>query len=437
MDLINKIKDHKNFNDYYCLTLSLIALLGWQFNNIVAFIILMIIGVSSLVLFNNLKYLVPIVMYFPLVSSASFMDSNSYIGLIICGSIFIVSIVGFLIMNKMKFKFDKNALPLILMAVFLFLPIFWIDSQFKNNEGLVLYLCGFLYLVIYFIFRSSKNNLLDMVISANIFFTVLLSGQLILFTIQNTYGTHIDLGWGISNESAILLCMCMSFAFYRLLKDKNKIIPLLILLLNLIGIILSFSRGGYLFGAVLFGLLIIYYIFKLNNKKIKLITIGVISLCGIIGIVGAFSLGIIDEVFSSGLDSNGRFGLYERAFNLFIDNPLNFILGSGFISEVNYIGRITVWHSTLFQTIACGGIALLGALIFHFYKKYIPLLKSKSTFAIITFIGFIVVEAYGMIDNTYYMYYYMIPFVIVLASLDNELDEYEVNNEIENEENQI
>ena len=33
-------------------------------------------------------------------------------------------------------------------------------------------------------------------------------------------------------------------------------------------------------------------------------------------------------------------------------------------------------------------------------------------------IGFVVVDLYGMIDNTYGMYYFMIPVVILMASLD-------------------
>ena len=35
-------------------------------------------------------------------------------------------------------------------------------------------------------------------------------------------------------------------------------------------------------------------------------------------------------------------------------------------------------------------------------------------------VGYLAVDAYGMIDNTYGMYYYMIPLVILMAALDND-----------------
>lgn len=428
MEKINNIVKHKYFNDLYCLVLALIALLTWQVHNVTGFIIFSIVGSASLIFLKDLKYLVPIVIYFPFISQASFMDKSSYIGLIICGAIFLGSIVTYLIINKMKIKFDKNSLPLMLMSVSILLPILWLNSDFKGYAGIPLYFCGFLYLVLYLIFRSSKTQLLDMVVSTHLFFSVILTGQLTIWTLR-----HIEyfdampaaqLGWGISNEAAILLCSSMSFIFYKLIKSEKKIVPIIMIIVNVIGLVLSFSRAGYLFGAILLGLLILYIIFRMKNKKYKLITLGTLFVAGIVGLVLVVQTDLINQVFESGLESNGRLNLYERAFNLFIKNPLNFIFGSGFISEVNIYDRLTVWHSTLFQTIACGGIVLLGLLIWHFYKKYIPLLKNRSVFAITTIIGFLVVDLYGMIDNTYYMYYYMIPLVIILASLDNDLDDY-------------
>ena len=47
-------------------------------------------------------------------------------------------------------------------------------------------------------------------------------------------------------------------------------------------------------------------------------------------------------------------------------------------------------------------------------------MEKRSIIGLILLFGHLVVDAYGMIDNTYGMYYYMIPLVVFMASLDND-----------------
>ena len=42
-------------------------------------------------------------------------------------------------------------------------------------------------------------------------------------------------------------------------------------------------------------------------------------------------------------------------------------------------------------------------------------------FVVYLFMGFLAVDLYGFIDNTYHMYYYMIPLAITLAAIDNNM----------------
>jgi len=42
-------------------------------------------------------------------------------------------------------------------------------------------------------------------------------------------------------------------------------------------------------------------------------------------------------------------------------------------------------------------------------------------FRVTSVIGYVVVDLYGLIDNTYYMYYYMIVLVVIMASIDNKI----------------
>lgn len=434
-NIIN-IKNHKYFDDLYCLALSLFALLFWCLNSMTGFVFFLVIGCLALIFLKEIKYLVPIIIYIPFINSAIFTTSVSYIPITLIGAVFLLSLVAFLLINKMKIKLDKNSLPLLIMAVLILLPILWIDKEFSGNGAMVLYLCGILYYIIYLIFRSSQTKMMGIVISTHIFLPLLLTGQLIVTILTTPNWLSIFpkipllLGWGIGNEVAILICVSMPFVFYKLLTDKNKIIPLILLMGCVFGIALTFSRAGYLIGALEFITLLIYTLHKLDNKLFKKITIISIGVLSVVALIITFRFNLLSSVFDDGLSSNGRIGLYLRSIDYLTENVLNFILGSGFISEIK-AERITVWHSTLFQTLAVGGITLFGVLLYHFYKKYMPLIKNKSPFAIITIIGFIFVDLYGLIDNTYYMYYFMIPLVIFLSALDNELDDFKLIKEDE------
>ena len=60
------------------------------------------------------------------------------------------------------------------------------------------------------------------------------------------------------------------------------------------------------------------------------------------------------------------------------------------------------------------------------------LFSLEKRLAIPLFISFIMVDAYGMIDNTYHMFYYMIPLVTMLACFDSAKennDSYSTNKE--------
>ena len=35
-------------------------------------------------------------------------------------------------------------------------------------------------------------------------------------------------------------------------------------------------------------------------------------------------------------------------------------------------------------------------------------------------IGYFFTDLYGLIDNTYYMYYYMLPLMVILAAIDSD-----------------
>ena len=138
-----------------------------------------------------------------------------------------------------------------------------------------------------------------------------------------------------------------------------------------------------------------------------------------------FVLEIIEEVFEKKLDSNGRYTLFDTAVKLWNDGLPSILFGKGWVAErlktMTYYGiqeGYMVYHSTFFETLACYGAIGVFVLIFHFYEKYKTLFKLEKFECFVLIAGFVLVDLYGMIDNTYHFYYYMIPLIILMSSLD-------------------
>ena len=134
---------------------------------------------------------------------------------------------------------------------------------------------------------------------------------------------------------------------------------------------------------------------------------------------------IITFVFYNGLSSNGRFELYNYAINRLFSNPKYALFGLGFVeSYYSDFGNqslamkdiFLVYHSTIIQTLSIGGIIGLLVFIVFIYKRYIIMIKEfNNPLYKFLFIGLLPVEAYGLIDNTYHMFYFMIPLVISMG----------------------
>ena len=132
-------------------------------------------------------------------------------------------------------------------------------------------------------------------------------------------------------------------------------------------------------------------------------------------------------------DNNGRVEIWKSAISHFKESPLTIVLGPGICCDIRELTTAVgpqltplVFHSTFFQTLAMGGIFGILMLILHFFQKYKSTIKLGLPFILTVGVGFLCVDLYGLIDNTYHMYYYMIPLVITLAVMDNAI----YNNEL-------
>ena len=427
-DFIIKLRENKYFLDSLCLILAIVTLLSWKFNWQVGLIFLIIVAIGLIIMFDDILYTAPVVIYGLVINSSSFNATKTPTMLIVIGLVAFVLLFLYSVIKRLKVKFNGNALGLGLIALFTLIPVFWCIELNEFTSSLkILYFSGILYFLVYVFFKNSKGNLMEIVITTLTYLPLILLGQLCFKLaaypdwINNISKLWFDLGWGICNEASILICMSFPFIVYRIYSSKEKVWFSLMLFISVLGLIFTFSRGGYLFGAL--ELLALAIFLGIYEKK-RYVFWGTFTL--ITAVLAYFTIryDLISKVFSSGFDDSSRFMLFEEAFNLFKLNFRNIVFGSGFVSRIDGANRLVVYHSTFFEALALGGSAMIISLLVHCWLKYIPLFKKKGVFMIIMLIGFISVDLYGMIDNTYFMYYYMIPLVIILAAMDNNLDNY-------------
>ena len=158
------------------------------------------------------------------------------------------------------------------------------------------------------------------------------------------------------------------------------------------------------------------------SKKPKVLLSVLISMWTVLLIVIIWKFDFIVECvknpFYNGSLLSGRYILYTNAWKFFTETPPNILLGSGFVTEIDGFNKVVGYHLTIFEILVVGGIFCFISLIILWQKYKLNKGINKYLKAFIL-VGFISVDLYGIIDNIYFMYYYMVFLAIMLAVFDN------------------
>ncbi len=440
--MLEKVKNNNIFDEIFIFICAIITALGWMFNSINGMIVLVLLATFTLILLKDLKFIIPIAIFFVFTIRDGFPNNVIPIPLIIVASIFVLVLLIFTCIQGIKLKKMKSLWGLIGLAIMNLIPIFWCKTIEAGNEVFYFFFFADLgYLFIYFIFVNGIKNIslhyLATVMSYLVFilmFECLIKVIELKDTTESIFSLAYYLGWGVCNEAGIMICFSVPFIYYLLATSKSiKMIAFefLKLLVAILGVLLTTSRGSYL--ALLFIVITSTILLLIKSERRRFFTYFVIVFLMLFILVAlvnakstvAFINNILDNVFYNGLDDNGRKELWVMGFKEFTDSSLNMWLGSGIcavleehMSSAGFQLVPIVYHSTLVQTIVMGGIFGLLMLLLHFYEKYRNLAKTNKYFFWYMLVGYIYVDIYGMVDNTYHMFYYMIPLVISLASID-------------------
>lgn len=445
---ILKLTEKKYFNEIYAGLIAVITVFGWKFQSTLGMILMILMAAVALILTKDLKYIIPHVIYFIFMINEGFSNSEMPIPILLLGGAFVILILFFSFRNGIHLKKMHCLYGLLGLAIINILPIFWCRTVPKGNEVFYFFFFGNLgYFILYCIMVNGiKKDSIHLLAVSMSYLALILTAECSLIVlskrheVSNILKLWYYMGWGLCNEAGIMICVSLPFIFYLMGNEEKAggiLFQNLKIILSIVGLILTTSRGSYLFGFLEIGILYVILLFKAKNARVYqnlFFIYGVLILIGMVCFkdqVIKLVENVMKLVFTEHLDDNGRKELWGIAYRHWNSSPLTRILGPGIICELRE-GSITasgvqltpvVFHSTFFETLAAGGIAGIVFLIFHFIQKYWNLWKCNKLFFLTVGIGLFIVDIYGMIDNTYHMYYFMIPLMVILAVIDASLSE--------------
>lgn len=232
-----------------------------------------------------------------------------------------------------------------------------------------------------------------------------------------------NVGWGNRNNIATYLLLTAPMCFYLSTRSKRPFVWYACAVFQYVCIILTFSRGGILFGFVTGTVGLILSILMAPNPKRNAACIG----AGIAILLIAYFIGfnkannMFKSLYGRGFGLSGREDLWAEAWDVFKLYPM---LGAGFgYKGPNYtLETLNVYffHSTFFQIVACMGLFGLVAYSWYYVRRFgILFMNAKSRLNVFILISWIAFEGYCLIDTaTFSPYPYMMLIAVTLTVLE-------------------
>ncbi|MGE4320069.1 MAG: O-antigen ligase family protein [Acholeplasmataceae bacterium] len=438
---------------YFIIFIFLIVFVSWfmgsgffglndfsPYNLYGVYVLILLLSVV-LVLFKNTLYAIPILAGFLFIISNSSITFDTldqfgfpHIALILIFSSFIVHIIRF----RPRLKIGGLFTGLLLIAIAYVIPLLYTEVSMK---AVMVSSAGIIYFLFYlFLFSTTKGNkdylfklmlvisfILMMQLGTKIFRLFLDHPELNFIEVfglgmTNNWGDNF--GWANINDVAFYLTLTFPTYVYFIFKKPKNIFYWLLILLPILAVAVSGSRGG-LIGFFIVGVLSFVFI-MLRGTKHHYLGVGIAVLGAFIIII--LSYDILKESFSTMLDmlnrgsidavSSNRIFIYVEGIKFFKEN---FIFGAGWMSisslNADFVhGRLFMYHSTIIHVLATMGLFGLFALLFHYYQVFSVLFYKISLEKKLIMFGYIATQIHGLIDNVQFSvpYSFLIVFIFVI-----------------------
>ena len=321
---------------------------------------------------------------------------NSFWVIVAVVAVFVIGRLVFdLVTNKERRRFPKLtwgfvALGLAFVLGGLFSPLYGVKTAFFGLTEILA--MSFSYFYFYFTVDFKK---VDKSYFAYLMIVVgfLLCGEVVgmlyyggFFSAEGEFSrSKLYTGWGMYNNVAGALIMCLPAPFYYATTKKHGWAYLLLGNVFLVALFFAQSRGGIIFGTALYALCLFVMLWK-TSKRLPLI-VAEMAVLTVVGLICLFFKEQLWNMFYSviqrGLDDSNRFNIYISGLKQFLDYP---VFGNGFYACENFrwgdkdIGGFLPprYHNTYVQLLASGGAVAFIAYIFHRYQTISMVFKKRN-----------------------------------------------------------
>ena len=397
-----------------------------------------------LLVFNyNTFYFIPWVIFIPFVFARPFTALEIPKTLYIGGGILVLGIILNLIIYRPKLKIGHFFIGLLALGIAFFLG--GINNHIENyNFQLIIgFICSSAFVFLYVVISSSAKTTFKMISRLFTYLGLFLAFELLVYYLvqpnlkEALLSKASDVGWGISNNIALMLLMTIPFTAYLVLSSSGikSILYAMLLTIECLCIVFTYSRGAMFSMFVCAAAMIPLSIWKAQDRLTTSITIGVLLLGVAITIILFAALQrdnfntFIDLAFRLDLDNlNGRRPIYEDCINSLKEYP---IFGKGVLSTFEDDGTYAWGHSKILQTVRTMGIVGIIAMSIHLVQKYFVLFYRPTLWKMVVASSFAFSGLYGLFDVSYYFINYMIPLILGMAIIECQYrgggrDEYEL-----------
>ena len=396
-----------------------------------------------LVFNSNTFYFIPWIIFIPFVFARPFTALEIPKTIFIAAGIMGVGLVLNLIIYRPKLKLGHFFIGLAVLCIAFILGGINVPNDNSRFQLLLTVICVFFFLLLYVVIASSAHTDFKMICRMFTYLGVFLVFELAVYfiTFVNSIPTFFwkvsNVGWGVSNNIALMLLFTFPFTVYLVLTSKHikTIFYVLIMTVQCLAIIFTYSKGAIVSMIVGLIFLIPLSIWKAQDRITIIISVVVLFLVFSAVLLYLYKyrneefIILAKMAFNINFENfNGRKIIYEDCIKSLKEYP---IFGKGILATFQDNGEYDWGHSTIFQTVrTMGWVGIIGMSI-HLIQKYFVLIYRPSLWKIITVASFAISGLYGLFDVSYYFINYMIPLIFGMAIIEclfreGGKDEYEL-----------
>lgn len=463
MEKINKFKNLKESlyqfinSPLYIFIVGLITVISATFAlEVVCFTLLALLGVTSLIVSEDTKPTIPIMLtalfamsykngisYNPNRDLPTIYDNKIILGYFV---FLIVLILGGFIYNFIKYKQYKKLFnrSLIFLPGLILLSLGYllggiIDFASLNNflypfTNVILIVIPFIYYADTAFIDNSKISPIKYLSLIMVMTTLVIGLEMVHIYLTNDVIQGFEIikgniknGWGLQNNFAGYFVLSVPFTVYLIISETKPLRYYLFLLLTCILVFFTMARTSYI--TLLLELIIAFFVIcHVKKVKIKYILIFLLSLVLTLVVLALIFhdefLKLFNSLIEIGLSLNGREKLFQIAWDSFMNHP---IFGEGWFnadhiwSDSPYnMDFIPDWkiHNVVLQLLGSTGIFGFICFLIFIYNLFIVNKHHFSVYKLVPTLGIMVLLFTSLGDNFFFDYTferYMAIFLVVIG----------------------